>query len=87
MTFTFSKSSWDEFKTLEVIDITTEVPWHPIMHSDDPFALRSMNENTAYTAIKKDPPAYKNGMDDDSGFYDTDQYPDLFYLGDSFSCT
>jgi hypothetical protein len=43
MTFTFSKPSWDELKTMEVIDITTEIPRHPIIHSDDPFALSSIN--------------------------------------------
>ncbi len=61
MTFTFRKPSWEEMSTLEVIDITTEIPWHPVIHSDNPFALRSMNENTAFQAKRKDPPASKRG--------------------------
>ena len=44
MMFAFSTPSWDNMEQLEIIDITTEVPWHPMMHSDDPMQLHSMNE-------------------------------------------
>jgi hypothetical protein len=61
MTFAFSKPSWEELRTLDIMDITTEIPWHPILHSDEPLALCSMNKNTAFQAMRQDPPASKGG--------------------------
>jgi hypothetical protein len=62
MTFAFSKPSWEELRTLDIMDITTEIPWHPILHSDEPLALRSMNENTVFQAMRQDPLASKGGV-------------------------
>jgi hypothetical protein len=47
---------------LDVIDITTEIPWHPVLHSDDPLAFRSMNKNSAFQATRKDPAISKGGV-------------------------
>jgi hypothetical protein len=61
MTFAFCTPTWDDMEKMEIIDITTEIPWHPIMHSDDPLHIRSMNENAAFKTKKQDPPASKGG--------------------------
>jgi hypothetical protein len=48
MTFTYSKPSWEEMETLDVIGITNETPWHPVLHSDDPHGLCTMNEHATF---------------------------------------
>jgi hypothetical protein len=56
MTFTYSKPSLAEMEQMDVIEITNEISWHPVLHSDDSQAIRTMNENSAFTT-KQDPPA------------------------------
>jgi hypothetical protein len=90
MTFAFHKPTWEDMDTLEIINITNEIPWHPVMHLDDPLHIRSMNENALFRTMKKDPPASKGG--DDSGFdaatfYDAEEaFPESMYTSDSFGC-
>jgi len=74
---------------MEIVDITTKVPWHPVMHSDDPMQIRSMNENAAFQTLSKDPLAFKKGKGnfDSDHFYNAEPIPDSMYTGDSFSCT
>jgi hypothetical protein len=88
MTFAFSKPSWEDMEQLEVVDITNEMPWHPVMHSDDPLQIRSMNENAAFQTVKKDPPASKGGDTsfDSETFHDAIPFPESMYSSDSFCC-
>jgi hypothetical protein len=99
MTFTYTKPSWEDMEKLDVIEITNEMPWHPVLHSDDPLAIRTMNENSAFN-IKMDPPAPlfedlwhidQGGTHDSEGdtFYDTTSttFPVAGYSSDTFLCS
>ena len=98
MTFPYSKPSWTEMEQLEVIEITHEIPWHPVLHSDDSHAIRTMNETSAFTT-KQDPPAAlaanlwtmnQSGTTKDSDgdtFHDASSFPTESYSSDSFMCS
>jgi hypothetical protein len=70
--------------------ITTELSWHAVMHLDDPLAIRSMNENTAFQAVRKDPPALKGGGDSDEQkmfFFDPGDITEKGKFGKAFHLT